>query len=309
MNRFGNKFTLTTFGESHGVAVGGIIDGCPAGLELDFGAIDESLRRRRQGDGIAPSLITTRQETDRIEWLSGLLEGKTLGTPIAFLVRNNDINNDDYQEIKGLYRPGHADYTYQARYGTYDWRGGGRASARETVARVIAGEIARQCLVHNKMRDFTISAHAVKKGTIECTLQGVPAGIGNPIFAKLNATFAYAMMSIPSAIGFEIGAGFAGTSMSGEGWRDEWNKDASTQSNHCGGIQGGISNGMPITFRVAFHAPTTTPGIETKCLDETEHRLATITPSGRHDLDQTSRLPVIVEAMASLTLMDLVADI
>ena len=298
MNSIGTHFRLTTYGESHGLAVGGIIDGCPSRVAIDFEAIAADLRRRSNG---AP-----REEEDEVEWLSGLKEGVTLGTPIAFSIGNRHARPEDYARLEHLYRPGHADYTYEARYGIRDHRGGGRASARETVARVVAGAIAKQVIA-------PVSIHAevdtlgpegdTRGGTVVCRIEGLKAGVGNPIFGKLGALLAHAMMTIPSAIGFEMGAGFAAAQMSGSVFVDRWNGDGSTRTNHCGGVQGGISNGMPVEFRVAFHPVVTLPS-EVECLTD-DGRLEPLTIGGRHDSCQVMRTPVIVEAMAALTLADL----
>lgn len=298
MNTFGQKFRLTTYGESHGLAVGGIIDGCPPGMAIDFEAVDADLSRRSYG---AP-----RQEEDQVEWLSGIRDGISLGTPIAFSIHNHNARPDDYAPLEHLFRPGHADYTYQARYGVRDHRGGGRASARETVARVVAGAIAKQVIT-------PVSIHAevdslgpegdTRGGIVSCRIEGLKAGVGNPIFGKLSALLAQAMMSIPSAIGFEMGAGFAAAEMKGSEYVDRWNADGTTQTNHCGGVQGGISNGMPVEFRVAFHPVVTLPS-EVECLSD-EGTLVPTTIGGRHDNCQVMRAPVIVEAMAALTLADL----
>ncbi|MBQ3787309.1 MAG: chorismate synthase [Bacteroidales bacterium] len=298
MNTFGQKFRLTTYGESHGLAVGGIIDGCPPRMAIDFEAVDADLSRRSSG---AP-----RQEEDQIEWLSGIRDGISLGTPIAFSIHNHNARPDDYAPLEHLFRPGHADYTYQARYGVRDHRGGGRASARETVARVVAGAIAKQVIT-------PVSIHAevdslgpegdTRGGIVSCRIEGLKAGVGNPIFGKLSALLAQAMMSIPSAIGFEMGAGFAAAEMKGSEYVDRWNADGTTQTNHCGGVQGGISNGMPVEFRVAFHPVVTLPS-EVECLSD-EGTLVPTTIGGRHDNCQVMRAPVIVEAMAALTLADL----
>ena len=298
MNTFGTHFRLTTYGESHGLAVGGIIDGCPSGLAIDMEAIRADLARRRQG---AP-----RQEEDEIEWLSGIGNGVTLGTPIAFSIRNKNTRSEDYDVLRDAYRPGHADYTYQARYGVRDHRGGGRASARETVARVVAGAIAKQVIAPVTIRAEVESLGPegdTRGGIVSCHIKGLKAGVGNPIFGKLSALLAQAMMSIPSAIGFEMGAGFAAAEMKGSEYIDRWNADGTTQTNHCGGVQGGISNGMPVEFRVAFHPVVTLPS-EVECLSD-EGTLVPTTIGGRHDNCQVMRAPVIVEAMATLTLADL----
>ena len=310
MNTIGTLFRLTTFGESHGEAIGGVIDGCPSGVPLDFAKIEHDLHRR-QG---APSQgATARLETNHVEWLSGLLDGVTLGTPIAFIVRNTDARTSDYQALQSCYRPGHADFTYEHRFGLRDWRGGGRASARETVSRVIAGSVARQ-LLQQKAIAITSEVALPKMdaiddsygGIVECTIAGVPAGVGTPVFARLNALLAAAMMSIPSAIGFEMGCGFSSTQMTcrqfGDAWQCETFPQQPCSSNHCGGVQGGISNGMPIVFRVAFHPVVTQPG-GMECID-CNGRLHSIVIGGRHDRSHVPRTAVIVESMAALILAD-----
>lgn len=306
MNTFGNTFRLTTFGESHGPAVGGVIDGCPAGWVLDEPFIREELRRRREGDTNDLQHITARQESDEIEWLSGIYEGKTLGTPIAFLIRNKACRSEDYEALKDCCRPGHADYTYHAKYGFRDHRGGGRASGRETAARVVAGAIAKQLL---RQQGITFSA-ANDSRHITCTIHGLPAGVGSPLFDRLNARLAYAMLSIPSAMAFSMGESPDSWKLPREQFPDAWNEKGEgatlTQSNHCGGIQGGISNGMPVIFHVGFHAPATNPeGMVCRRADGT---LQVTAPHGRHDSDHGSRLPVIVEAMAALTIADFILD-
>ena len=302
-NTYGNKFRVTTYGESHGPAVGAVIDGCPAGVALDMDAIRRQLERRRYG---AP-----RQEGDEVEWLSGLKDGVTLGTPLAFLVRNEDARPDDYARLEHFFRPGHADYTYYIKYGYRDHRGGGRSSARETVCRVVAGAVAQQL-----MSEVTIStqyssagelpADDTVGGTVSCLIEGVPAGLGEPLFGKLNAQLAAAMMSIPSAIGFEMGAGFGAATMKGSEYIDRWSGGVGTENvsltNHCGGIQGGISNGMPVEFRVAFHPVVSLPQ-PVECLHKDGH-LETLTVGGRHDRYHIARAAVVVEAMAALCLIN-----
>lgn len=298
---------MTTYGESHGPAVGAIIDGCPAGVKLDIKSIEADLVRRNSG---AP-----RMENDTIEWLSGIRDGITLGTPLAFMVRNNDARHDDYAPLEHLFRPGHADYTYHIKYGLRDHRGGGRASARETVARVVAGAVAKQLLSPMTIKAEVVElgpdkADDTRGGIVECRIEGIPAGIGEPVFGKLNAQLAAAVMSIPSAIGFEMGSGFASAQMTGSAFIDRWsnrkeNPDAPlTVTNHCGGVQGGISNGMPLVFRVAFHPVVTLPQ-PIECLHE-DDSLRTIQVDGRHDRCQVQRTPVIVEAMAALCLINYV---
>lgn len=314
MNTYGERFRVTTYGESHGLAVGAVIDGCPAGVTLDMNAIREQLARRRYG---AP-----RREEDEVEWLSGLQNGVTLGTPLAFLIRNKDARLDDYAPLEYLFRPGHADYTYYIKYG-HHLTGGGRASARETVARVVAGSVARQLL-----KDITIEARPETEtppsdgethgGIVCCRITGLKAGVGEPLFGKLNAQLAHAMMSIPSAIGFEMGAGFAAARMTGSEYIDRWNSSevggrsaelaiasnnsALTKTNHCGGVQGGISNGMPVEFRVAFHPVVSIPQ-PVECLHEDGH-LETVHIGGRHDRYHINRAAVVVEAMAALCLIN-----
>ena len=305
MNSFGTLFRLTTFGESHGTAIGGIIDGCPSGLLVDMDFVDSELRRRREGDRNRSTDVsvrtetTARQETDQVEWLSGLFEGRTLGTPIAFLVRNEDCRPEDYKALRGLCRPGHADYTYEVKYGLRDHRGGGRASGRETVARVVAGAIAKQIL--NQL-DIEISS-IIDGMSVCCTIEGLPAGVGEPVFDRLNARLAYAMMSIPSAIAFSMGTGTAEGEYRPDAWTPHGIGPTLTVTNHCGGVQGGISNGMPVVFRVGFHPPVSNP-VGMVCRDA-EGNLHTVAPGGRHDSNHISRLPVIVEAMAALVAVDL----
>ncbi len=319
MNTYGTRFRVTTYGESHGLAVGAVIDGCPAGVRLDMEAIDRELARRRDG---AP-----RQEEDRIEWLSGLLDGITLGTPIAFAIRNRNTRSEDYAQLEHLFRPGHADYTYSMKYGLRDHRGGGRASARETVARVVAGAIAKQLLPELSItsnvecgmwpeESSNSSLNDTFGGIVSCRVTGLPAGIGDPVFGKLNAALAAAMMSIPSAIGFEMGAGFAAARMTGSEYIDRWSGEQQadngelasatlstpTKTNHCGGVQGGISNGMPVEFRVAFHPVATIPQ-PVECLHEDGH-LETVNVGGRHDRSHVRRAAVVVEAMTALCLVN-----
>ena len=299
MNIYGERFRVTTYGESHGLAVGAVIDGCPSGIRLDMEAIRHDLARRRNG---AP-----RQEEDEVEWLSGLMDGVTLGTPLAFCIRNKDARPGDYESLRHAFRPGHADYTYHKKYGLRDHRGGGRASARETTARVVAGAIAKQLLeaveIHAEVAQLGPDHEGdTRGGIVQCRITGLPSGIGDPLFGKLNAQLAAAMMSIPSAIGFEMGAGFSAALMPGSQYIDRWNPDGTTRTNHCGGIQGGISNGMPVEFRVAFHPVATLPQ-PVECLTE-EGLMETIDVGGRHDRCHVLRTPVVVEAMAALTIVN-----
>ena len=308
MNTYGDRFRVTTYGESHGLAVGAVIDGCPAGVRIDIEFIDTMLARRRDG---AP-----RRESDKVEWLSGMLNGITLGTPLTFLIRNTNTKSEDYAALEHMFRPGHADYTYQMKFGFRDHRGGGRASARETVARVVACAIAQQLMPEVQIVTTTEMPNEAATGNedtyggvVRCKVTGVPAGIGSPLFGKLNAQLAAAMFSIPSAIGFEMGAGFAAARMSGSEYIDRWNDETAkedgetlTRTNHCGGIQGGISNGMPIEFSVAFHPVATLP-IPVECLHE-DGNLVEINVGGRHDHCHIQRAAVVVEAMTALCLIN-----
>lgn len=325
MNTFGRNIRLTTFGESHGKAMGGILDGVPGGVKLDIDAILRETARRRPGQS---QLVTARNEQDIPEFLSGLTDDMvTLGTPIGFIVRNTDQRSGDYGEMARMYRPNHADFTYDMRYGLHEARGGGRASARETVNWVVGGAIARQlpCMkgieIHARIAAVggvegtpeqlaTVVEEAKRSGDsvggiVECRIDGVPAGIGNPVFGKLHARLAQAMMSINAAKGFEYGDGFAAASMRGTEHADIFTcKDGKTitKSNHSGGIQGGISNGMPITFRVAFKpTPTLLTDIETV---DKEGKPCILKGKGRHDPCVALRAVPVVEAMAALTICD-----
>jgi chorismate synthase len=324
MNTIGKILTLTTFGESHGPAMGGVLEGMPAGVAIDMEELQRFVDRRRTGQTTGAS---TRHEEDRIEVLSGICDGKTLGTPIGFIVRNTDARSADYDQIARCYRPNHADYTWEAKFGIRDPRGGGRASARETVSRVVAGGIAMQAL---ELLGITIEAQvsqvgphqgvadmeqalqeAVKDGDtlggiIECIVKGVPAGLGEPLFGKLHAQLAAAMMSIPSVHGFEYGDGFDMASKRGSEVMDVFEKrpDGSigTLTNHSGGIQGGISNGEDITMRVAFK-PVPTLMREVATIDR-DGNPVTLQPRGRHDACVLHRALPIVEAMAALVILD-----
>lgn len=339
-NTFGNTFRLTTFGESHGQAIGGVIDGCPPGLILDLEAIQKELDRRRPGQS---AIVTQRKEADKVEFLSGLFEGKTTGAPIGFVVANTNQKPDDYSHIKDVYRPSHADYTYDKKYGIRDYRGGGRSSARETISRVVGGAIAKQLMPDIKIDAFVSSvgdifidkpyqaldfsltetndvrcpdlATAIKMeeyikqirkegdtvgGTITCVLQNVPAGLGEPVFNKLHAELGKAMLSINAVKGFEYGSGFCGAKMRGSEHNDLFNSDGSTKSNLSGGIQGGISNGMDIYFRVAFK-PVATIMKEQETIDK-DGNVVMMQGRGRHDPCVVPRAVPIVEAMAALVL-------
>jgi len=337
MNTIGKILTLTTFGESHGPAMGGVLDGMPAGVKIDLEALQRFVDRRRTGQTTGSS---SRDEKDRVEVLSGIWQGETLGTPIGFVVRNTDARSDDYKELTSVYRPNHADFTWQAKYGIRDPRGGGRASARETVARVVAGGIALQALAtmgitieasisslghHSRDAKSCVSACRDAKscvstdelerviadgdtlgGIVSCTVKGVPAGLGEPVFGKLQAQLAAAMMSIPSVHGFEYGDGFEMAAKRGSEVMDVFEKrpDGSigTVTNHSGGIQGGISNGEEITMRIAFKpVPTLMRPIDTV---DHDGNAVTLQPRGRHDVCVVPRALPIVEAMAALVILD-----
>jgi len=341
-NTFGNLFKLTTFGESHGVAIGGVLDGCPAGLEIDLDAIQKDLDRRKPGQS---AIVTQRKEPDTVEFYSGIFEGKTTGTPIGFAIHNTNQKSHDYSHIKDSYRPSHADYVYDQKYGFRDYRGGGRSSARETASRVVAGAIAKQMLAGIKINayvsqvgdmrlekdykelDLTLTESndvrcpdpdmaaqmekyikAVRKegdtigGIISCVMQNVPIGLGEPVFDKLHAELGKAMLSINAVKGFEYGSGFEGVKMKGSVHNDQFNADGSTKTNHSGGIQGGISNGMDIYFNVAFKpVATVIQGYET--IDK-EGNMVQTQGKGRHDPCVVPRAVPIVEAMTALVLAD-----
>ena len=314
MNTIGHHFKLTTFGESHGAAIGGVIDGCPSQLKLDFDFIESELLRRKTAQSATSS---QRKEPDRIEWLSGLLEGITLGTPIAFMVRNEDCKSEDYETLKDVYRPSHADYTYEQKYGIRDWRGGGRASARTTLPIVVAGAIAKQILkgkgieVVAQVTAMGDAEQARKEGdtvggVVECRIKGVPAGLGEPMFNKFSAELAHAMFSLPAVKGFEVGNGFALANMKGSEANDTFiYKDGriSTSTNHSGGIQGGITNGNNIVFRVVFKP---IPSLVKP--QQTVNRAGEpceIAIEGRHDVCALPRALVLVEALAAMVTVDM----
>ena len=341
-NTFGRIFTLTTFGESHGAAIGGIIDGCPPGIEVDFDAIQHELNRRRPGQS---AIVTQRKEPDEVQFLSGIFEGKTTGAPIGFMVPNTNQKSDDYSHIKDVYRPSHADYTYDKKYGIRDYRGGGRSSARETISRVVGGAIAKQVLPQVTINAFTSSvgdifidkpyqdldfsltetnavrcpdaASAAKMedyikeirkqgdtvgGTVTCVIKNVPAGLGEPVFDKLHAELGKAMLSINAVKGFEYGSGFCGAKMKGSEHNDLFNADGTTKTNLSGGIQGGISNGMDIYFRVAFKPVATI--MQTQETIDSNGNTVEMQGRGRHDPCVVPRAVPIVEAMAALVLAD-----
>lgn len=313
MNTFGHIFRLATFGESHGAAIGGVIDGCPSQLKLDFDFIDSELLRRKTAQSTSAS---QRKETDQIEWLSGLLDGFTLGTPIAFMVRNEDCKPEDYEALKEVYRPSHADFAYEQKYGIHDWRAGGRASARTTLPIVVAGAIAKQILKEKgiqiiaKVTEMGDADRARKEGDtvggiVECRLVGVPVGLGEPMFGKFSAELAHAMFSLPAVKGFEVGDGFALAKMKGSEANDTFiNNDGkiTTVTNHSGGIQGGITNGNDVVFRVAFKP---IPSIAKP--QQTVNRageMCEISIEGRHDVCALPRAVVLVEALAAMVTVD-----
>ena len=348
MNTFGEIFRLTTFGESHGPAIGGVIDGMPAGISIDLGVVQHELDRRRPGQS---ALTTPRKESDRVEILSGLFEGKTTGTPIGFIIRNENQHSADYDNLRDVFRPSHADYTYYNKYGIRDHRGGGRASARETAARCVAGAFAKIALqtqgisvkaytsqvggiaLAGTYKDYDLNAiesNAVRcpdaataekmadliksvkvegdtiGGIITGVITGVPVGVGEPAFGKLHAALGAAMLSINAAKGFDYGCGFAGVAQRGSEQNDLFVADGEghvpTLTNNSGGIQGGISNGEDIYFRVAFK-PVATLLREQATIDKEGHA-ATIKARGRHDACVLPRAVPVVESMAAMTVLD-----
>lgn len=348
-NSLGRRFVVTTFGESHGPALGVVIDGVPPGLRVDFEAMADDLARRRPGQS---ALTSRRSEADSPEVVSGLFEGRTLGTPLTLLFRNTDADPAAYENLRDTYRPSHADYTYEARFGVRDWRGGGRASARETVARVAAGAIARQVLAAagievvawvqrvanveaGEIDEVSVTRSDVDStavrcpdaapaarmeaeildarrngdtvgGVIGCVARGVPAGLGSPVFDKLEADLAKAMLSLPAAKGFESGSGYGGTRLRGSEHNDAFvpgpDGRPATRTNRSGGIQGGISNGMPITFTVAFKPVATI--FQPQATVNRANEPIELTPRGRHDPCVLPRAVPMVEAMACLVLVD-----
>ena len=348
MNTFGEIFRLTTFGESHGPAIGGVIDGMPAGISIDLSVVQHELDRRRPGQS---ALTTPRKESDRVEILSGLFEGKTTGTPIGFIIRNENQHSADYDNLRDVFRPSHADYTYYNKYGIRDHRGGGRASARETAARCVAGAFAKIALqtqgisvkaytsqvggiaLAGTYKDYDLNAiesNAVRcpdaataekmadliksvkaegdtiGGIITGVITGVPVGVGEPVFGKLHAALGAAMLSINAAKGFDYGCGFAGVAQRGSEQNDLFVADGEghvhTLTNNSGGIQGGISNGEDIYFRVAFK-PVATLLREQATIDKEGHA-ATIKARGRHDACVLPRAVPVVESMAAMTVLD-----
>jgi chorismate synthase len=341
-NSFGKIFKITTFGESHGEALGGIIDGCPPGILIDFDAIENEMKRRKPGQS---SIVTQRNENDEVVFYSGIFDGKTTGTPIGFTIPNTNQKSDDYSHIQNTYRPSHADYVYQQKYGIRDYRGGGRSSARETASRVAAGAIAKQVIKNIKINAFVSSVGTIfldkpyqdldfsliesnpvrcpdlataqkmesyikdiKKegdtvgGTITCVIQNVPIGLGEPVFDKLHAELGKAMLSINAVKGFEYGSGFCGAQMKGSQHNDLYNEDGTTKTNLSGGIQGGISNGMDIYFRVAFKPVATLIQNQNVLTDQKTIQIQH--GKGRHDPCVVPRAVPIVEAMAALVITD-----
>lgn len=314
MNTIGHIFKLTAFGESHGTAIGGVIDGCPSQLKLDFEGVESDLRRRKTAQTATAS---QRKESDSVEWLSGLLDGVTLGTPIAFMVRNENAKPADYEAWKEVYRPSHADFTYEQKFGIRDWRGGGRASARTTLPIVVAGAVAKQLLKEKniqilaKITSMGDAEQAQKEGdtvggVVECRIMGAPAGLGEPMFGKFSAELAHAIFSLPAVKGFEIGDGFALAQMKGSEANDSFiNKEGriTTSTNHSGGIQGGITNGNDIVFRVAFK-----PIPSLMKPQQTVNRAGEtceMAIEGRHDVCALPRAIVLVEAMAAMVTVDM----
>jgi chorismate synthase len=341
-NSFGTAFKLMTFGESHGEGLGGVIDGCPAGVSLNMNRIQSELDRRRPGQS---AIVTQRKEADEVEFFSGIFEGVTTGTPIGFLIRNTNQKSKDYSHLKDTYRPSHADFTYDKKYDIRDYRGGGRSSARETVCRVVAGAIARQMIPEMSIKAYVsqVGALALEKsyqeldlslaelnpvrcpdpgfaakmerlirevrkagdtigGVVTCVIENVPAGLGEPVFDKLHARLGQAMLSINAVKGFEYGSGFDGVRLRGSEHNDTFEPDGSTRTNHSGGIQGGITNGMPIYFQVAFK-PVATLIQDYETIDK-EGNTVHLQGKGRHDPCVVPRAVPIVEAMAALVMAD-----
>lgn len=339
---FGKFITLTTFGESHGEVIGGILDGFPSNFKLDLEKIQHQLNRRKPGQS---KITTQRKENDEVEFLSGLFESKTTGAPIGFIIKNTNQKSQDYSHLEDAFRPSHADFTYHKKYNHYDYRGGGRASARETAIRVVAGAICEQFLASKGIQitafvdqvgtistskieldravidsnivrcsdsqialDMQNLIEEIRKqgdtigGSIKCVTTGVPAGLGEPVFDRLNAKLAHAICSINAVKGFEIGSGFNAIEMLGSQHNDLFNPDGSTQTNNSGGIQGGISNGMPIVFRVAFKPVATIIQKQTSINKSGEEII--LEGKGRHDPCVVPRAIPIVEAMTALVLLD-----
>lgn len=343
MNILGNFLTLSTFGESHAPAYGGIISNFPAGLKVDLEQIQMELNRRKPGQS---AIVTQRKESDRVQLLSGIFEGKTTGTPIGFIIENENQKSHDYDHLIDTYRPSHADYTYNQKFGFRDHRGGGKSSARETITWVVAGAFAKQLLDNISVKAYVSSVgdiickkpynmldlsniesneircpdaetaekmiakiKAIKKqgntigGTITCVIKNVPIGLGEPVFGKLQGELAKTMMNINAAKGFEYGSGFEGTKLLGTEHNDLFNEDFSTKTNHSGGIQGGITNGMDIYFKVAFK-PVATLLQPQESIDKNGN-FATLQGKGRHDPCVLPRAVPVVEALAAFVLADM----
>ena len=341
-NSIGNLFKLTTFGESHGPAIGGVIDGCPAGIDLDLSYVQDELNRRKPGQS---KITTQRKEPDQVEFLSGIFEGKTTGTSIGFQIKNTNQKSKDYSHNVDVYRPSHADYTYDQKYGVRDHRGGGRSSARETANWIVGGAVAKQLIKDIKITAFTSSVgeifidkpyqeldfstieqnivrcadpiiaekmiehiSEIKKqgdtvgGTITCVIQNIPVGLGEPIFNKLHAALGQAMLSINAVKGFEYGSGFCGAKMKGSDHNDLFNQDGTTKTNLSGGIQGGISNGMDIYFRVAFKPVATL--IQKQDTIDSKGNNVEMQGRGRHDPCVVPRAVPIIEALAAMVMAD-----
>lgn len=341
-NSFGKIFTLKTYGESHGKAIGGIIDGCPSGLKLNIENIQKELDRRKPGQS---NIVTQRKEDDKVNFLSGILNGFTTGNPIGFSIENRNYKDKDYHHIRNIYRPSHADFVYEKKYGLRDYRGGGRSSARETATRIVAGAIAKQLIKGIKITAFVSSVgnihmnkpyhklnlysiedtpvrcpdprvadkmiyliKTIRKigdtigGVISCVIQGIPVGLGGPIFNKLHAALGKAMLSINAVKGFEYGSGFSSIQMRGSAHNDIFNADETTKTNFSGGIQGGISNGMDIYFRVAFKPIATI--MKKQISIDTKGQISSFEGRGRHDPCVVPRAVPIVEAMTALVIAD-----
>jgi chorismate synthase len=341
---FGTLFKLSTFGESHGDSIGGIIEGFPAGFSIDFEFIQHELDRRKPGQS---KIVTQRKESDQVRFLSGIFEGKSTGAPIAFMIQNENAKSDDYEHLKNVFRPSHADYTYEKKYGHRDWRGGGRSSARETIARVVAGALAKQVLKAkgieifafvDRVGEISMSQNEISQvtsisnenivrcpdelkakqmeelilnirkegdtigGSVFCKCYGVPVGLGEPVFEKLNAVLGQAMFSINAVKGVEFGSGFESIKSKGSELNDAFNSDFSTKTNNSGGIQGGISNGMPIEFRVAFKPVATL--MQDQDSFSQDGKEIVLKGKGRHDPCVLPRAVVIVESMVAIVLLD-----
>ena len=339
----GIVFKLTSFGESHGKAIGGVIEGVPPGVQLNLDLIQQELDRRKPGQS---AIVTQRKESDRVVFQSGIFDGKTTGTPIGFYIENENQKSNDYSHLQDTFRPSHADFTYEKKYGIRDYRGGGRSSARETVARVVAGAIAKQLVskigirfstfvdqvgsikletekfyelgdiesnvvrcpdhesaikMENLIREIRKAGDTIG-GAVRCIIEGVPIGLGEPVFDKLHAELGKAMLSINAVKGFEIGRGFDAIAKKGSELNDLFNSDGTTKTNHSGGIQGGISNGMPITFRVAFKPVATIMQSQESINQEGEK--VELQGKGRHDPCVVPRAVPIVEAMAAMVILD-----